>query len=63
MSLRKAPTATRKDPAVLIRFPRDVLKKVEAASAASGRSRNTEILYRLQLGLQSDATHSAAAAA
>lgn len=63
MALRKIPTATRKDPAVLVRLPRDVLKKVDAASAASGRSRNTEIIYRLQLALQADAAQSPAAAA
>lgn len=62
MSTRKAPIATRNDPAVLVRFPKNLLKKVESARAASGRSRNTEILYLVGKGLQPDTTQSAVTA-
>jgi len=39
--------ATRKDPAVKVRFPNPVLKKLDAAASKAGRSRNSEILVRL----------------
>ena len=39
--------ATAKDPSVRIRFPKTVLKKVDVAAKQSGRSRNSEIIYRL----------------
>lgn len=62
MSTRKAPIAKRKDPPVLMRFPKDLLQKVQAAADKNGRSRNTEILYRIQIGLQADAAKSSASA-
>lgn len=35
------------DPSVRIRFPKAVLKKVDGAARESGRSRNSEIVWRL----------------
>ncbi len=46
--MSKSLIATKDDPAVLLRVPKPVLKKVNEAAAKSGRSRNTEILIRLE---------------
>ena len=45
--------ATRKDPSVLLRVPKPLLKSLDAAAAKNGRSRNTEVIVRLaeSLGL------------
>lgn len=55
---------TPKDPfvPVLVRFPRDVLRKVKTAAKKSGRSRNSEIVHRLAESLQSNGSSVAAAA-
>ena len=42
-----SPTATRKDPAMLLRLPKALKQKIDAAARQSGRSRNTEVLARL----------------
>ena len=39
--------AKRKDPAVTVRFPREVLDRATRAARANGRSRNSEIVMRL----------------
>jgi hypothetical protein len=39
--------ASRDDPPVLLRLPKTVLRQVNDAAAKAGRSRNTEIIYRL----------------
>ena len=39
--------ASRDDPPILLRLPKEVLNKVNRAAAQAGRSRNTEIIYRL----------------
>lgn len=46
--------ARKQDPAVTVRFPRDVLERATRAAKASGRSRNSEIVIRLaqSLGLK-----------
>lgn len=63
MSATKKLVATRRDPPVLVRFPKEILRKVEAATLQSGRSRNTEILFRVEKGLQVDADPQSAATA
>ena len=45
------PAASRKDPAVLLRLPRDLVKRVGEAAKKSARSRNSEIVLRLQKSL------------
>lgn len=52
MSTTKATVARRKDPAVLVRFPKAILKKLGEASRQNGRSRNTEIILRLDQSFQ-----------
>ena len=44
--------ATRNDPPVKVRFPGEVLKKLDAAAKKAGRSRNSEILVRLSDSLK-----------
>lgn len=39
--------AKTKDPSVRIRFPRPVLRGIDAEATASGRSRNSEIVFAL----------------
>lgn len=39
--------ASRKDPSVRIRFTAALLREIRAAARRSGRSQNSEILYRL----------------
>lgn len=39
--------ASRKDPSVRIRFTTVLLREIRAAARRSGRSQNSEILYRL----------------
>ena len=46
--------AKRTDPSVLLRVPEPLLKQLDAAADTSGRSRNTEILVRLEKSLQPD---------
>ncbi len=43
--------ATRKDPSVLLRVPKPILKSLDAAAAKNGRSRNSEVLVRLSESL------------
>ena len=43
--------ARKQDPAVTVRFPRNILDKVTQAAKASGRSRNSEVLVRLAQSL------------
>lgn len=43
--------ATRNDPSVLLRCPKNLLEAVDSAAAKGGRSRNTEILVRLSQSL------------
>ncbi len=52
MSTQKATVARRKDPAVLVRFPKAILKKLGEASRQNGRSRNTEIILRIDQSFQ-----------
>lgn len=40
--------------ATLIRFPEGILKKLSKAAVKSGRSRNSEIVYRLVSSLNQD---------
>jgi len=40
--------------ATLIRFPKGVLEQLSQAAAKSGRSRNSEIVYRLVSTLQQE---------
>jgi Arc-like DNA binding domain len=40
--------------ATVIRFPKGILKQLSEAAAKSGRSRNSEIVYRLVSTLQQD---------
>lgn len=49
--MKRPLVASRKDPAVLLRVPRGVLKKVDHAAGQSGRSRNSEILHLVTQGL------------
>lgn len=51
-------SATRDDPAVLLRAPKDLLRKLQLIAAANGRSRNTEIIARLMASLESDSAAS-----
>ena len=44
--------ASRKDPGVRVRFPSNLLRALDRAAKTSGRSRNTEILYRLSESLE-----------
>ncbi len=43
--------ATTKDPAKTVRFPGELLQKIKEGAAASGRSENSEIVFRVALGL------------
>lgn len=43
--------AKTEDPSVRIRFPSAVLREVDKAAAKAGRSRNSEIIYRLAQSL------------
>jgi hypothetical protein len=53
--------ATSKDPAVTIRFPKQVLTAVKTAAKTNGRSQNSEIVFRLaeSLGLAKNASATA----
>lgn len=44
--------AKRKDSPVTVRFPREVLDRVTVVARSNGRSRNTEIVYRLAESLK-----------
>lgn len=44
--------ATRTDPSRPVRFPGDLLKRLDEAAARSGRSRNSEIVKRLWESLE-----------
>jgi hypothetical protein len=46
--------ATRKDPAVLLRLPKKVIKRLNSQATKNGRSRNSEIVHLLAtcLGIQ-----------
>jgi hypothetical protein len=44
--------ATSKDKPVLVRFPKPVLRQLDAAAKVSGRSRNSEILALVIGGLR-----------
>lgn len=43
--------AKKNDPAITIRFPREVLDQATKAAQSSGRSRNTEIVVRVAQSL------------
>lgn len=55
-------TAKRKDPAVLVRFPKPMLKELNHRAATNGRSRNSEILVRLAASLKANSDDPATAA-
>jgi len=50
--------ATAKDPSVRVRFPHQVLKRLDLEAKKNGRSRNTELIHRLSesLGMNGDAS-------
>lgn len=43
--------ATRDDPAFRVRLPKPILKQLDRAAKQAGRSRNSEIVYRLAASL------------
>lgn len=50
------------DTSVRVRVPRKVLREIDLAAAQAGRSRNSEIIYRLKQSLLDQQPQSAAQA-